>query len=100
MLFLAGDTQGGDTIMSSLPILPSALAAKIDSTQKGNKMLIDDKLFEYIKKDEKGGATYWICRKKKLLKCSAKCAKATTVTNDQGEVIIREKTISQQRSHE
>ena len=55
--------------MSSLPILPALeAAATIEYTQKGNKMLIDDKSFEYIKKDEKAGVTYWICRRKKLLR--------------------------------
>ena len=42
--------------MSSLPIHPALeAAATIEYTQKGNKMLIDDKSFEYIKKDEKAG---------------------------------------------
>ena len=35
--------------MSSLPILPALeAAATIEYTQEGNKMLIDDKSFEYI----------------------------------------------------
>ena len=42
--------------MSSLPIHPALeAAATIEYTQKGNKMLIDDKSFEYIKKDDKAG---------------------------------------------
>ena len=80
--------------MSSLPILPASeeeAAATIQFTQKGKKMLVDEKSFEYIKKDEKAGVTYWICRKKKLLKCTAK---ASTVIKDNGDVVIKKQSVS------